>query len=196
MSRSAGFLLVFSVMVFTSGSSARANLYNIANYPADQNGWNLTGTITTQGATATIVSVDITASNGVYTQNLNTVGAESIAEIVGNSLVVPTGSILDLDNGSTISPWDVVYYNGEAQPSYSLSIIDPYVPPTNGPNGNAWAVFPPVSPSIPGSAIGPDPMIIGTLQSSTVPEPTTLSMFSLLFGLGGMVYVPRLWANA
>ena len=70
------FLVLLVLQV--SAKHATANIiYDIVNYPAYQNGWTITGTITTDGNTGTITSSDLDAFSFSITNGTTTYSASS-----------------------------------------------------------------------------------------------------------------------
>ena len=76
---------LFLAVLVAAVSNAWANdiTYSIDNYPADQNGWTITGTITTDGTIGPLVSNNViswawTIENGTQTYNASSTDQGSI----------------------------------------------------------------------------------------------------------------------
>jgi hypothetical protein len=65
------FVMLFSLLGFPPVVVADLT-YNLQNYPADQNGWTLSGTITTDGKIGTLTQSDITAWTWTITKGSTT----------------------------------------------------------------------------------------------------------------------------
>jgi len=177
-------VVLFFSAVFLYVSNAGASTYTAANYPLDQNGWSVTGTITTQGDTGDLTSVDVTMTNGNLTYSMtNWELSLGSLQVSGDDLVFqPQNSTFYFDYYPNI---DISYPIVNQSNEYAG-----YYPGNN----LLWYSIPAQAPSQPGSLIGVDPMIIGTLQTS--PEPATLTLLgTALLGLG-VVYLRRRGAKA
>jgi len=163
-------------------ATSQASIYNIANYPNVQEGWTLTGTITTTdvGTTATVDSVAVTLTNGTASYLLNKFEANvtTFKIIHGTDLTIPfNGEVVISASGTSVE--QVVYVYTNPSPDYHAVI--------EGAPLDIWYYTPQMGSSIPGDVIGLNPMIIGTLQT---PEPASLTVWALL-GLVGVVYLRR-----
>jgi hypothetical protein len=96
-------ILVVAMLLCCAPPTSVALTYHFVNYPADQNGWTLSGTVTTDGRTgalgsADFVSASITVTKGTHTETWTpTAGINVFGEVdaVGTKIVVP----LALNNG-------------------------------------------------------------------------------------------------
>lgn len=191
MSFAKSFLILAAVFSLLP-CAASAAIYDIANYPADQGGWTLSGTITTSnlGDVATVESADVTLSNGSQSELLDTyVGYFGMPlAVMGNSLVVPNGGGFNLQAQATYPSVSIQEFNLPGFSDYiggialgtNLGWSQPYY----------WDIYPTAynSPgaqsSVVGNYIGSAPMIVGTLVT---PEPTSLVVWSLLGAIGLLI---------
>ena len=165
---------------FTPGAPAAPITYDLVNVPADQNGWTVSGHITTTGATGSLAVSDVTswdftltkgvtsyAATGSTPSNISNILATSESLIVQNLPV--TG--LTLTKGITSLSWT------RLTPSFE------YYSATQG--SNLWQAF---YPSYAVDSAGG--WIIATATPSGVPEidPTTgSSALSLVAGVLAMI---------
>lgn len=200
MRRSLGFLshrrsalaaifLFFLAVVLASVPNAQATIttYDFVNYFSVQNGWTLSGSITTDGATGDLAASDVlsasaTASKGTTTYTLNGYQASKDLEVVGNSLELLGGdysSFFYVGTGLS-SPAELWYYNGYGNHyiEYGLQTRpkDVILWDDGGFYGLPGVVL---TPPLSGDET---PIVIATLAStdSTVPEPATIIVWSLL----------------
>ena len=156
--------------------------------------------ITTVGLTATIQSIDVTMTDAshTYTAILEAFGfppSPSLGPIVdGNHLVLPAGGryVFGTSSASHPSgPRGTIHYGfgiSSSQRNYYQGTFGSY-------SGGQWWDIPPfitwdIEPWHGPSSdlrIGDNPMIMGTLQVSTVPEPTTLLVWSGLGAIGAVM---------
>ena len=152
--------------------------YNIQNYPAFQNGYKLSGTITTDGHIGVLGANDITAwaftvSGGPKAFSLNSSQLISSASVV--NLVASASALSLADPGpATQNYLELSYYNGN---TLSLIIWNEGEGGAGAgqPNGylaqsfgtNVWST----NPS--DTALGGAPWLIAT---ATVPEPGSLTL--------------------
>jgi hypothetical protein len=188
-----------AVRVTSSGLVRADEVYNFVDDKVDQNGWSLSGTITTNGQTGLlpygpvlVVSpyISITETNGAttYAWSPNGIGGAAYAtstEIVVLSANYPTaGSEVSFDNNGLV----VEYLNANPSdipgfgPGMQYSATDP--------NGNLiWDTANPVGFA---TAVTPDGSgwVIATAQSA--PEPAALTLLGSAFvAAGGFGFLRR-----
>jgi hypothetical protein len=180
----ARFATIVAVMAiafaFTPGAQAAPITYDLVNVPADQNGWTVSGHMTTTGTTGSLAAADVTswdftltkgatsyAATGSTPSNISNILATSDAIIVQNLPV--TG--LTLTKGVTSLSWT------RLTPSFE------YYSATQG--SNLWQAF---YPSYAVDSAGG--WIIATATPSGVPEidpATGSSALSLVAGVLAMI---------
>lgn len=180
----ARFATIVAVMAiafaFTPGAPAAPITYDLVNVPADQNGWTVSGHLTTTGTTGTLAASYVTswdftltkgatsyAATGSAPSNISNILATSDAIIVQNLPV--TG--LTLTKGVTSLSWT------RLTPSFE------YYSATQ--SSNLWQAF---SPSYSVDSAGG--WIIATAPPSGVPEidpATGSSALSLVAGVLAMI---------
>ena len=142
---------------FPPGAPAAPITYDLVNVPADQNGWTVSGHLTTTGATGTLAASDVTswdftltkgltsyAATGSAPSNISNILATSDAIIVQNLPV--TG--LTLTKGVTSLSWTRLtpsfeYYSATQSfnlwqafsPSYSVDSAGGWIIATAPPSG-------------------------------------------------------------
>ena len=201
--------LLFMVVFLATAPNARANtIYNLVDYPSDEAGWKLSGSITTDGTIGDILPNDIvgwtwTASNGVasFTTNSTDNGSRTYTSWIGFSpnytypgiLATPTKlSILDpgtlyLQNSWTGTSLDWTRWTPQSPAVYTANAPFSY----NINNGFMWedGYYENTNPPTELPAAG---WVIAT----AAPEPSTLTLLgSALLGLG-VVYLRRRKATA
>ena len=197
------FATVFPIMLIAAAHPGEAGpiTYTIQNYPADQNGATLSGTITTDGVIGNLAGTDIlswtwtvTPSGGTpvtaSSSDVDAVPAFIVGSVVASqssiTMAAPAGGTLTsnqffLDSGIP-GAVDALGYirdllNGEPQNTYSGAIINP----TEGTTGFVWLT---TNPAMGGT----DPWVIAVAGAS-VPEPSSI----MLLGLGFTGLVGRAW---
>jgi hypothetical protein len=164
--------------------------YNLVNYPTEQNGWNLSGQITTDGATGALTASDIVSWNftastvGGATYSASSQSADAGIQIFGlladaSKLTLP----LDPGGGNRVYFWDApplpadevaLGYDRRSETFYDLSVL-PDV-------GSVW--------HSPNPAMGgTDPWVIGS-----VPTPSSLVGLCSLLGCSLVCFgIRRVW---
>jgi len=191
-------LLILAGIALVPREVNAGSIYSVQNYPAVQNGYTVSGTITTDGSTGTetntnfITSFHVTISYPAmddYAPFVFQSGGSTTATIQGSLDVTPSSitlgpapsglSILDtsgLGEGSGIN-WSTTSY------SASYSVIALLTGLTGGPGGaqsvpHPWDLTPSTITTI---------AVATTTTSSAVPEPSTLAM-SGLAAVCGLAY--------
>ncbi len=182
-----GLMSLFLTFVSVANSVGASITYNIQSYAALQNGYTLTGTITTDGTLGVLTSDDITAwnytiTNGTTTDQESGTGAD--AQIKGltatsTQLTLPFPdptqsdylSLLGRNTNGVLS--GLVYVNfgidsNNNEPDFYYATISS--PPTSG---FAWSTTAPVPP---GLSLGGSTWIIA---QASVPEPGSLTLVLL-----------------
>lgn len=158
-------------------------IYDLDNYASEQNGWTLSGTITTDGTIGTLTGANITAwnfseTNGATTYSLSSdTGALLVLDnLVATSteLTLAAASPTDYNNvfgfGAASQP-NIEYYRQYHSSSYSTNQYSSFTPISGT---TLWA-----DSNL--SSLGGDPWVIATAeQPSAAPEPSSL----VLFGMG------------
>jgi hypothetical protein len=179
--------LTLIALTYASTSHAASITYDLVNYPALQNGYTLSGTITTDGTIGTLTSSNIlawqyTAANGVSTFHAASVDPGTLTVIFG-AIATPTQIMMP----PPIFPNDVVITLAESSSSnfalltYTRPGVNDFYnlrAPDNGTD--AWlaaASFPP------GLSLGGSTWVVATAVA--VPEPCGLALMGL--GLAGVI---------
>ena len=171
-------LPLFLTILLSSSTYARASItYNIVDY-FDYYGAHLTGQITTDGNVGEFLSSgDIVAMKFQITTADGTIyDVPSVWWTTGNffatasALSIPQGDAMTLGGFDTNGDHISVQWNNGAVPAAALGAA---VFPADGPAFFLWDS----GEYITGGLGGTDPWIIAT---ATVPEPTTLIIWSLL----------------
>lgn len=181
---------VFLTMAASPQSASANTIYNFTNTPSQQDGWDLAGTITTDGTIGPLTAANIVAWSFTF-QNMSThvglsidVGAS--AYIAGN-IIASSTEITVANPGVFGAPNDLMLTDpapfGSVQLHYGRSIgfsgaVDRY---SGYANGSLWA-----SDSA-SNVGGADPWIIAT--AAPVPEPATAWL--LLVGGGAWLAAAR-----
>ena len=156
--------------------------YNLQNYPADQNGWTLSGTITTDGNFGTLTPLDITSWTFTITNGTSTHSATStIASVSGlianqTSLQLPFNTQQDflfLDSG-----FELNYEHDFMTNAYSAGEL------------NQFGQFVPFWDTTNPAMGGTDPWVIAVAATTAVPEPSSLIM---VLGLGAIGMFGYAW---
>jgi hypothetical protein len=177
-------LLITSLSLFVTLSAdgtteAGSIVYNIANYANYQNGYTLSGTITTDGTIGTLTSADITA----WSWSMTGPTSYALSSLTPTALISYAVGLTATAESITLAQPPVGDYSGLAleipTPFASLawyrseqySGFDIYggAPPT----GSGWYNL---EPNPPGLVLGGTTWIIAT---ASVPEPGTLALAAL-----------------
>jgi hypothetical protein len=169
--------ITVAALVATSAnltSIAKADLaYSIVNYPADQSGATVSGTIVTDGATGALSASDILSWSWTITPS----GGPSytFSSLDANAAVSLYGAVVASSSEITIAGTvssDFALYDGLSLASDLEYDRDPGENTYTGliPTNNGWETL---NPSMGGN----DPWVIATVSS--VPEPTTLTMLGI-----------------
>ena len=193
-------ILALAIVVLATVSAARADIviYNLVNYPSNQNGWTLHGTITAD-ASGDIEGWNMAVTNGSTTYV--STSQDPMANISALSLIItpssislsPTGtSYLRLGTfGTPETPAPYIFYVGDE--GYTLGEYTglPVTNPNYVPTGAGWdliglhQLWDTWSPSYAGNS-----GIIATAQVS--PEPASFTLLgSALLWLTGAAYLRR-----
>jgi len=180
-------MMLSTLLTLPQAVLAGSMTYGIVDYPADQNGWALSGAITTDGKTGVLAPSDILSWTWTISTNFH------------GELIVFTASSSDFNSAISSTGLEATTKHIEVPPGGALGMFDPIMEGLLIEYNNA----PPMGPSTyysyvyggagPGRAYpwftlnptmgGTDPWII-----ASVPEPSTL----YLLGFGavcGSVYV-------
>jgi hypothetical protein len=168
-------------------------VYNIQNYAYLQNGFTLSGTITTDGTIGTLTSADITAWSFSVTGPMSyQLTSQNPGAFLFVSNLTASSTALSLAHTNTIGLIEGLTLVGPqltAFPTLSYQRIpgaDVYT--SFGDQGaNSWSDF---APSPPGLSLGGSTWIIAT--TATIPEPGTLTL-TLLGGacIGAVQWMQR-----
>ncbi len=180
--------------VSLSGLPAQANtVYSLVNYPGDQNGWTLSGSITTDGKTGALTSTDVlswswtvTSGTTAYTFGSTDPGA-FFGQLAAPPDLIATSSALsvpfdqsvgmqDESEGSVTYPTIIEWSNNWGSGPFSNEYVAQlHVPPASFTT--FWQTVSPTSFIASGYVIA--------TAAPTVPEPSTWAMALLGFvGLG------------
>lgn len=169
----------------TAALQAGLITYDLNNYSSLQNGWTLSGTITTDGTFVDvgIVSWQFTVSNGVTSFSASS--SQGYAQAVGVT-ATPTQLLLSAPNGFTYNQLILVGTPG-------LTSFLTYDRDNTGQNPEvdiyqqfdygtpAWQNLSTGSTGLP---LGGDPWVIATAEPVATPEPASMTL--LLTGIGGL----------
>jgi len=172
-----GLAAVALLLCGTGEAFADLFTYDFQNYPSFQNGFTLSGTITTDIDTGTLTAPDITAwsititsAGGSATTYDSTMSGSSVSGSVTvnpTAITATTDEVLAFGDASGYSP---LQYNRDTPNYYYISYPSP---------GNInW--FDSLGPT----SLGGDPWIIATAPTSAVPEPSNLTVF--VIGMAGI----------
>ncbi len=191
--------LLFAAVLAASSARADTIVYDFVDHPDLEAGYSLSGTITTDGATGSLIASDIESwgftisRDGVpqYTDTIATPG--SSFTLNGSNLVASTAQLLFYNQvagaGGLVfwppsgNPAPLCYINStlDGIPAINLQGADPLIP-----FGLDWFTY---TTTIP---VG-DALVIAT----AVPEPASLTLLvSALLGLVGAFYLRRRRAKA
>jgi hypothetical protein len=178
-------------MSLGGAGSAKADItYSIANYPADQNGASLSGTIVTDGATGSLSASDILSWSWTITPaggtpfTFSSSDAGAAVAISGTVIASQTAITIGASSGPSN---DFALYNSTtlvADLEYDRDTgEDGYFGANSA--GQVWATTEPMMG-------GQDPWVIA---SNAVPEPGTLTMLGIAVVLVGASsrHVLRSW---
>jgi PEP-CTERM motif len=193
------FTLVAAFAVSLPCLPAQANtVYSLVNYPGDQNGWTLSGSITTDGKTGALMSTDVlswswTVTSGVtaYTFRSTDPGAffgqeAAPPDLIATSsaLSVPFDQSVGMQDDSGVAyPTIIVWSNNWGSGPFSNEYVAQlHVPPASFTT--FWQTVSPTSFIASGYVIA--------TAAPTVPEPSTLTLLGTsLLGLRGFLIVRR-----
>jgi len=177
--RHVSFAIASLYMLLVVPQMTRADLiYNIQNYPSDQNGHTLSGTITTDGTIGTLTASNIVSwvvtFDGTDTFRSTDPGgkiAYYLTDLVANSVNLTVGTGADL--GLFVLPPNPSNLTAGVQWSNSGpdSTVDYYSAQYSTPITNILWEDSMHNP--PPSFGGTNPWVIGIAQSTAVPEPST-----------------------
>jgi hypothetical protein len=189
-----------ALLLFALANHANADIiYNIQPYPSDQNGYTLSGTITTDGVMGALSASDIlawqyTATNGLITYSASSTdtGASISAtglEAEGNQLLLPYG------NGGTYS-LTFSDPNGQALPGGTTNLVLEWLLHV-GSEVSFYQYELQVNSGPPAWSTGSTPtsssfIIAQEAPSVTTPEPASITLMLAGFGaLMGSSFVRR-----
>jgi PEP-CTERM motif len=193
------FTLVAAFAVSLSCSPAQATtIYSLVNYPSDQNGWILSGSITTDGKTGALTLTDVlswswTVTSGTtgYTFRSTDPGAffgeeNAPPDLIATSttLSVPFNQSVGMQDDSNVAyPTIIVWSNNWGSGPFSNEYVAQlHVPPASFTT--FWITANPTSFIASGYVIA--------TAVPTVPEPSTLTLLGTsLLGLSGFRGVRR-----
>jgi hypothetical protein len=190
---------------FVADAHAGPITYDIQSYLSQQNGFSLSGTITTDGTLGSLTAADITdwtytitmgnitVTNSLAAAGPGGTGSTGILTATPTSLTLPIPTTataamfqnllsLGLDNDPNASSlqWRVAI----PVPALSLAGGDTYFGVLGGPAAQiAWNENTPDN-TLPLPTAG-DPFIIATVPAAAVPEPGSITL--MLAGIGGLV---------
>jgi hypothetical protein len=191
--------LLSAIAIFSSILTTQASadyIYNIVDHPTVENGWTLSGQITTTVDTGNLTSSDITswswsATQGAVTWTANSTGPQSVTAVTGTVLLTPTAitlpsppnssdtfNVIELDpDPNAVLRWE------RGSPAFNF-YADAYLAVANqsliwySGEGGIIALDPDVSPM--------SPWLIATAQPAAAPEPASITLLvSGFFAIGG-----------
>jgi hypothetical protein len=175
-------LALLSLFVsFSPNATTKAGsiVYEIQNYAALQNGYTLSGTITTDGTIGTLTSADITAWSFSVT-GPSSYGSSSLSPGAGTQVngVTATAAAITMAPSAPDSDFGSLQFFSDSPPVLNYGRAD-----ANDGNGDrysslsfptqAWITF---GGYPPGLQLGGSTWIIATANVSAVPEPSTLTL--------------------
>lgn len=165
--------------------------YDLNDYSSLQNGWTLSGSITTDGTIGEIGAQDIlswqyTISNGVTSFSASS--ASGGYTQVTHVTATPTQLLLSAPNGFTYNQLWLIGSSSDPLASFLLYDRDntgespeqAFYRQWVRPN-YSWSAYSQDSAGLP---LGGDPWVIATAQSAAVPEPASIVL--VLTGIGGL----------
>ncbi len=185
-------VMLFTLLTLPPAVLAGSTTYHIQNYPDLQNGWTLSGTITTDGTIGTIQPVDILSWTWTITQGTNSItntGSENSGHIEMTNEITATKTQLTLEQNqfSSIfligvhSPYQdsISWFGNEQSTDYQYTASIEQAQQT-------FPLLPWNDVGLTGAALGDG--LIATVSAAAVPEPA--SLFLVGFGaVCGSVYV-------
>jgi hypothetical protein len=154
-------------------ASAGPITYDLVNYPAYQNGYTLSGSITTDGATGTLAASDITAwsvtiSLGSSSETFSSGDSGASLNIQDTVLATNSEIYLQPDTGPNTAGILEVTGSSTAMGADDLlwDSFGEYRGITNGGGTLAWETGPPVNGN-------------WTIATASVPEPSSLILLSI-----------------
>jgi hypothetical protein len=186
-------VLAAAMLVLSGSGQARADLvYYLNNTPAYQNGWSLSGSITTDGTIGAITTANVESWTWTITQNGASYTYSDASPfydfVVGNYVEATSTQILllvppvDSDPAAYLQLRSGDYYQGIPTLSWLIPPDDVLWYGNGGNTDRFWAYV---------GSIAPDTSwVIATAQS--VPEPSSF----VYFGIGGLTclgYARSIW---
>lgn len=192
------FTLIAAFAVSLSCSPAHANTtYSLVNYPGDQNGWILSGSITTDGKTGALTLTDVlswswtvTSGTTAYTYRSTDPGAffgeeNAPPDLIATSsaLSVPFDQSVGMQDDSGVAYPTILWWSNNWGTTFSNEYgAQRHVPPAS--SIEFWTTVNPTSFIASGYVIA--------TAAPTVPEPSTLTLLGTsLLGLSGFRIVRR-----
>ena len=198
------FATVFPILLIAVGHPSEASpiTYTIQNYPADQNGATLSGTITTDGAVGTLATTDFLSWSWTITPPGETPLTLSSSDAGAQVFLFPGSVLVASQSAITIAPrQDSIDGSSFALESLSqggdvLSGLE-YDRPGNGGGPSFYSATNNEGADIwftQNAAMGgTDPWVIA-LAGSAVPEPSSILLLSL--GTAGVLLIRgTLWRS-
>jgi PEP-CTERM motif len=198
------FATVFPILLIAVGHPSEASpiTYTIQNYPADQNGATLSGTITTDGAVGTLATTDFLSWSWTITPPGETPLTLSSSDAGAQVFLFPGSVLVASQSAITIAPrQDSIDGSSFALESLSqggeqLSSLEYDRPGSGGGpsfysarNNEGADIWFTQNPAMGGT----DPWVIA-LAGSAVPEPSSILLLSL--GTAGVLLIrSTLWRS-